>query len=308
MNNETKELIEPVLTETLDGEDCSPQEVHSGDKLGDCYLKLGSLKTVQVDACADFSDPALVAEIHPIPGKGYVDINTNQVWIYNEEQPEGKNSFYPIFWFENNGLRFTTITDEMKNKANVVNMVCLNLQYVLPTISNDSIVQNQRVKDLLSSGSSMVLPIVKQADDGLKKMVKCELREIRMSLSNLPVIDKQHQTANMSSALKNGTKMSVPYFHLWRELLKREAFVITGNLDPNDDGYHALVYNDSRDMVGHISDQQYKELLEIINSAVDDEHVKILASLTPEEDEARDSTEVINSGSDDDEESQDLEE
>lgn len=308
MNNETKELIEPVLTETLDGEDCSPQEVHSGDKLGDCYLKLGSLKTVQVDACADFSDPALVAEIHPIPGKGYVDINTNQVWIYNEERPEGKNSFYPIFWFENNGLRFTTITDEMKSKANVVNMVCLNLQYVLPTISNDSIVQNQRVKDLLSSGSSMVLPIVKQADDGLKKMVKCELREIRMSLSNLPVIDKQHQTANMSSALKNGTKMSVPYFHLWRELLKREAFVITGNLDPNDDGYHALVYNDSRDMVGHISDQQYKELLEIINSAVDDEHVKILASLTPEEDEARDSTEVINFGSDDDEESQDLEE
>ena len=102
--------------------------------------------------------------------------------------------------------------------------------------------------------------------------------------------------------------MSVPYFHLWRELLKREAFVITGNLDPNDDGYHALVYNDSRDMVGHISDQQYNELLEIINSAVDDEHVKILASLTPEEDEARDSTEVINFGSDDDEESQDLEE
>ena len=86
----------------------------------------------------------------------------------------------------------------MKNKANVINMVCLNLQYVLPTISNDTIVQNQRVKDLLSSGSSMVLPIVKQADDGLKKMVKCELREIKMSLSNLPVIDKQHQTANMS--------------------------------------------------------------------------------------------------------------
>ena len=60
-------------------------------------------------------------------------------------------------------------------------------------------------------------------------------------------------------------------------------------------------------MVGHITDQQYKELLEIINSAVDDEHVKILASLTPEEDEARDSTEVI--GSDEDaEEMMDLDE
>lgn len=301
MSKETNELIEPVLTETPDGEDCSPKEVHSGDKLGDCYLKLGSLRTIQVDACVDFTDPKEVAEIHPIPGKGYVDINTNQIWIYNETQPEGKNSFYPIFWFENNKLHFTTITDEMKNKANVVNMVCLNLQYVLPTISNDSIVQNQRVKDLLSSGSSMVLPIVKQADDGLKKMVKCELREIRMSLSNLPVIDKQHQTANMSSALKNGTKMSVPYFHLWRELLKRDAFVITGNINDYDGGYHALVYDDSRDMVGHITDQQYKELLEIIKSSVDDEHVKILATLTPEEDEARDSTEVIGSDEDDEE-------
>ena len=301
MSKETDELIEPVLTETPDGEDCSPKEVHSGDKLGDCYLKLGSLRTIQVDACVDFTDPKAVAEIHPIPGKGYVDINTNQIWIYNETQPEGKNSFYPIFWFENNKLHFSTITDEMKNKANVVNMVCLNLQYVLPTISNDSIVQNQRVKDLLSSGSSMVLPIVKQADDGLKKMVKCELREIKMSLSNLPVIDKQHQTANMSSALKNGTKMSVPYFHLWRELLKRDAFVITGNIHADEDGYHALVYNDSRDMVGHITDQQYKELLEIIKSSVDDEHVKILATLTPEEDEARDSTEVIGSDEDDEE-------
>lgn len=301
MSKETNELIEPVLTETPDGEDCSPKEVHSGDKLGDCYLKLGSLRTIQVDACVDFTDPKAVAEIHPIPGKGYVDINTNQIWIYNETQPEGKNSFYPIFWFENNKLHFSTITDEMKNKANVVNMVCLNLQYVLPTISNDSIVQNQRVKDLLSSGSSMVLPIVKQADDGLKKMVKCELREIKMSLSNLPVIDKQHQTANMSSALKNGTKMSVPYFHLWRELLKRDAFVITGNIHADEDGYHALVYNDSRDMVGHITDQQYKELLEIIKSSVDDEHVKILATLTPEEDEARDSTEVIGSDEDDEE-------
>ena len=119
MSKETNELIEPVLTETPDGEDCSPQEVHSGDKLGDCYLKLGSLRTIQVDACADFTDPKAVAEIHPIPGKGYVDINTNQIWIYNEVRPEGKNTHYPIFWFENNELQFTTITDEMKNKANL---------------------------------------------------------------------------------------------------------------------------------------------------------------------------------------------
>ena len=70
MSKETNELIEPVLTETPNGEECSPQEVHSGDKLGDCYLKLGPLRTIQVDACADFTDPKAVAEIHPIPGKG----------------------------------------------------------------------------------------------------------------------------------------------------------------------------------------------------------------------------------------------
>lgn len=302
-NNKMEELKETLTEPVLVDEEqdiCEAKEVQPGDHLGSCYLKLGSLRTVQVDACLDFSDPESVLNFDLIPGKGYLDINTKQIWIFHEGEPEGRNSSYPIFWIENGEILFTEITEEILEKANAVHMICLNLNYVLPSISNDNIVQNQRVKDLLSSGSSMVLPIVKQADDGLKKMVKCELREIRMSLSNLPVVDKQHQTANMSSALKNGTKMSVPYFHLWRELLKRDAFVITGNIDASNGGYHALVYNDSRDMIGHITDKQYEALLEIMKSAEDDEHVKSLALLTPEEDEKKDSTEVITFGEDDD--------
>lgn len=277
------------------------EELYPGMKLEEMYIKPDGIKTINVVSAFDSSDPELGKHKDVfIVGKGYIEINSSTVWIYTTEEPDSLTSDYPYFWFEGEDAHFARgVGEEMLEKMNIDHIRCMNVNHLTEYVSDDTRVHNERIDELLSTGSSMVLPIVKPSDDGLKKMVKSELRECKISLSNLPIIDKGHQTANMSSALKNSTKMSVPYFHLWRETIKRDALIITANIDP-EDGYHALVYTDSRDMIGHISDEDFEQLMEIIHRATDDEHVKSLAMISPEEEDDMPSTEIISTGEDDD--------
>lgn len=275
-----------------------------GCTLHDMYIKPDGIKTINVVSAFDVTDPDMDGKMHGkyIAGKGYIDLGTGNVWIYSEKEPDTLTNDYPYFWFDENGICFSHgISDHMKELMTIDNVRCMSVSKMTEYVSEETRVHNERIDELLSVGSSMVLPIVKPSDDGLKKMVKSELRDCRISLSGLPIVDKGHQTANMSSALKNGTKMSVPYFHLWRETLKRDAFIITANIDPQD-GYHALVYTDSRDMIGHISDEDFETFMDILSRAVDDEHVKSLAMINPDDEKDMPATEIISTGEEDDDE------
>lgn len=284
-----------------------------GETLKDHTLRLGTIRTIQVVGVVDFDRPGEMVELPTdfyMPGKGYLDLSTNCVWIYSlTPYPKNQGVHYPYFWFEEDRVKVTQIDEEMFEKANVENIRCMDIHELIERVPENQTIMNDRIQELVSSGASMVLPVVKVKDDALKKMVKSELREIMMSISMLPIIDTKHQVANMRSALLNDTKMSVPYFHKWRELMGRDAYIVTANKEPDTDGsYHALVYTDSRDMIGHMPDEVYEEFLKLIPECKDDERIKALALISPEEDEKTDPTEVLYMSDDDPEASAIVEE
>ena len=275
-----------------------------GEILKDMNLRLDSLRTISVVGVVDFDKPAdmlALGEDYYQKEKGYIDLSTNTVWIYSEDPVlRTQGVHYPYFWFHGTRVEVSTIGREMFDRCSVDEIRNMNLRAMIKLVSDNQDPANDRIRELLSAGSSMVLPIIKVRDDALKKMVKAELREIMMSVSNLPIVDTQHQVANMRSALLNDTKMSVPYFHKWRELMDRDAFIITANKTPDASGsYHALIYTDSRDMIGHMSDDIYTEFRGLIPGCVDDERVKALALISPEEDDDSKSVEILSVSEDD---------
>lgn len=275
-----------------------------GEILKDMNLRLDSIRTLSVVGVVDFGKPAdmlALGEDYYQNEKGYVDLSTNAVWIYSENPVlRTQGVHYPYFWFDETRIQVSTIDREMLERCSVDQIRNMNLRAMIQLVSDNQDPANDRIRELLSAGSSMVLPIIKVKDDALKKMVKAELREIMMSVSNLPIVDTQHQVANMRSALLNDTKMSVPYFHKWRELMDRDAFIITANKTPDASGsYHALIYTDSRDMIGHMSDDIYMEFRGLIPGCVDDERVKALALISPEEDDDSKSVEILSVSEDD---------
>ena len=275
-----------------------------GEILKDMNLRLDSIRTLSVVGVVDFGKPAdmlALGEDYYQNEKGYVDLSTNAVWIYSETPVlRTQGVHYPYFWFDETRIQVSTIDREMLERCSVNQIRNMNLKAMIQMVSNNQELANDRIRELLSAGSSMVLPIIKVKDDALKKMVKAELREIMMSVSNLPIVDTQHQVANMRSALLNDTKMSVPYFHRWRELMDRDAFIVTANKIPDANGsYHALIYTDSRDMIGHMPDDIYMEFQGLIPKCVDDERVKALALISPEEDDDSNSVEILSVSEDD---------
>lgn len=275
-----------------------------GEILKDLNLRLDSIRTLSVVGVVDFDRPAdmlALGEDYYQKEKGYIDLSTNAVWIYSEDPVlRTQGVHYPYFWFDGTRVQVSTIDREMLDRCSVDQIRNMNLRAMIKLVSDNQDPANDRIRELLSAGSSMVLPIIKVKDDALKKMVKAELREIMMSVSNLPIVDTQHQVANMRSALLNDTKMSVPYFHKWRELMDRDAYIITANKTPDANGsYHALIYTDSRDMIGHMPDDIYTEFRGLIPGCVDDERVKALALISPEEDDDSKSVEILSVSEDD---------
>lgn len=275
-----------------------------GEKLEDLFMRVGTIRTIKVVGVVDFNKGKEMANLDEdfyVDGKGYVDLSTDTVWIYSDEPyPRTQGVHYPYFWFEGFKVGVSTVDEEMLQKMNIRNIQNMNQKAMIDLVTDDQEPSNEKIRELLSAGSSMVLPIIKVKDDALKKMVKAELREIMMSVSNLPVVDTQHQVANMRSALLNDTKMSVPYFHKWRELMDRDAFIVTANKTPDAKGsYHALIYTDSRDMIGHMPDEIYTEFLYLLPHCTDDERVRALALISPEEDENTKAVEILSVSEDD---------
>jgi len=275
-----------------------------GETLVDQKLRLDSIRTLSVIGVVDFNRPEdmlALGEEYYQNDKGYVDLSTDAVWIYSDEPVlRTQGVHYPYFWFDGSKIQVSTIDGEMLERCSIDHVKNMNLRAMIRLVSDNQEPNNEKIRELLSAGSSMVLPIIKVKDDALKKMVKAELREIMMSVSNLPVVDTQHQVANMRSALLNDTKMSVPYFHKWRELMDRDAYIVTANKVPDANGsYHALIYTDSRDMIGHMPDDIYTEFLYLVPHCTDDERVRALALISPEEDEDSKSVEIISVSEDD---------
>lgn len=149
-------------------------------------------------------------------GKGYV-LN-DQVWIFSNKKPT--DSKYPYFWYEHGKILFGKVRDSIKDAFNVSNLKDLSLvNTVYKTDPKETLYDEEAISDM-NAATSIFVPIIKDEDDCLKKLIKEVIIRKKININRLKSrMDKSYSLSNMKTALMNSTKMSVPNFIIWCDLL-----------------------------------------------------------------------------------------
>jgi len=156
-----------------------------------------------------------------IENKGYID-KDGYIWIYSKEKPKGmKMDAYPYFWFnEDNKIEFNNVSDFIKNIYNTNNLRDIDIVSIIDKTKEGEVLYNEEEIIDMNASSNFYIPIIKESDDFLKKVVKMIIIEKGINIKRLKSKTGMSYTLpNMITALNNDTKMSVNYFVSWMELL-----------------------------------------------------------------------------------------
>ena len=111
-------------------------------------------------------------------------------------------------------------------------------------------------------------------DDFLKKITKTVLNTLDISMAKLkPKLPpgQPHRLSNMQSGLTKSTKMSVPYYNSWAELLQYETLIIVYSKDTADDKLpEPVVYMTEKDSAMLVSELKEEgiDIVELIKSKI----------------------------------------
>lgn len=266
------------------------------------FLKIGGL-TVNCVMWIDLGDEAGLYKLYEqgkfINKKGYVDINTNTVWIYREEEPPATSFYrYPYIWFneESKYMERNHPDQYVIEQANFDNARDRSLNTVVQSVEDDLAVPNKKMDKIIRAGANMVLPIIKLKDDHLKKQVKAIIRKKMRSLTNLPTIGGQsHLIANMKQALLTDTKMSTPYHIGWSDVLGND-FIHLSFDNGKDTEYplpEAVVYDSRTDMISYLSTEQMEKILDIIKNNAQSDEILLAKTTKHVDDDDEENVEVI---------------
>ena len=191
-------------------------------------------------------------------GKGYVNIATNQVWIFKSKKPTKDVNKYPYMWVSTDGItQFSHYLDTgIFNADNIVSVDTSEIIEATLNSQNSSPAFDDSIINDLNSGSEEFHPMLYDKDDFLKKLIKTVLNTVSISLNKYKSRVKQkYMISNMKSALMTKTKMSTQYFNAWVEMLGLKMTVIIESTDDADDKIpEPLVYLSERDNVFKLSE------------------------------------------------------
>lgn len=268
------------------------------------YIKIRDLM-VNCFMVVDFSDEKEIQALRQRGefrnGKGYVDVSSEQVWIYSDSRPI-KAHHYPYFWFNDNDvLRFSDPDEDVLKEALIVNIRNTSVKTLLDRINNGDLKPNERMNNMSRDGSATTIPIIHLKDDHLKKQVKAIIRKKMRSLSTLPQIGIKNTMGNMRSALLKETKMSTPYHETWCEVLGVD-FIHFSFDNGNDPAYpfnEVIVYDSRTGMISYLPMSEMNKILSILKKyAVEDPILK--AKIAANEDDSNEpAVEVIELDTDD---------
>ena len=128
--------------------------------------------------------------------------------------------------------------------------------------------------DGLNAQSEKYRPVVYSNDDFLKKMTKTILNFLNISMAKIkPKLPagQPHRLSNMQSGLNKSTKMSVPYYNSWAELLQYETIIIAYSKDNADDKLpEPIVYLTEKDSAMTVSELKEEgiDIVEFIKSKI----------------------------------------
>lgn len=179
--------------------------------------------TVNVLGAIDIKDDKLTGLY--IDGKGYIG-EDETVWIYSQNKPKNADQ-YPYFWInKDDKVEYSNPEKSVKDSFNCKNIVDMSLVNIIETTKEHEVLFDEKVLNDINSSSSNYIPIIKDSDDFLKKIVKTIIATKKIDLNRLKSkTTEKYVLPNMRSALDNDTKMSVNYFNIWMELLGCDFYI-----------------------------------------------------------------------------------
>ena len=114
---------------------------------------------------------------------------------------------------------------------------------------------DENVLSDMNSSTSIFVPEINEGDDCLKILIKMAIKEKKINVNRLKSrMDKSYSLSNLKTALIGKTKMSVPNFIVWCDLLGL-GFNITifdNQMDEQNPLKHAIEYDSMKDSYTHI--------------------------------------------------------
>lgn len=210
-----------------------------------------------------------------VDGKGYIDSYDNQVWIYKKNKPDNVKTMYPIFWKENDTIKKSKFDLEYKKYFDPSKIISRSVTDIINTAKeNPNTDYDKMFIDGLNAQSEKFHPVMYAIDDFLKKITKTVLNTLDISMAKLkPKLPpgQPHRLSNMQSGLTKSTKMSVPYYNSWAELLQYETLIIVYSKDTADDKLpEPVVYMTEKDSAMLVSELKEEgiDIVEFIKSKI----------------------------------------
>lgn len=158
--------------------------------------------------------------------KGCCYIKDDYVYIYHGKlsKQKDKNDLVPGIYLDDSKKKYIFIgyrTKEEKNKFSVNNLIELDLNNIFNDIkSSKNNFSSVDDIEMINNNSEIYHPIFSEDDDFLKYVVKKVTQAKKINFKNYKnKFSNPYTMNNLVSSLKNKTKMSVPNFRLWEEIL-----------------------------------------------------------------------------------------
>lgn len=159
----------------------------------------------------------LKAENQPFSnGKGYV--YNDYVWIFSRTKP--MNSKFPYFWYEHGNICFGKMRDSIKDDFHVSKLLDFSLANTVYKMDPNEELYDEEVISDMNAATSMFTPIINEGDDCQKVLIKMAILEKKVDINGKKSkMGKSYALSNLKTALNGTTKMSIPNFIIWCDLL-----------------------------------------------------------------------------------------
>ena len=184
-------------------------------------------------------------------GKGY--IHDGYIWIFSYKRPD--DSKVPYFWYEHGKICFGKMREPLKEYFSEDKLLDLSFANTVYQMDPNEELYDENVLSDMNSSTSIFVPEINEGDDCLKILIKMAIKEKKINVNRLKSrMDKSYSLSNLKTALIGKTKMSVPNFIVWCDLLGL-GFNITifdNQMDEQNPLKHAIEYDSMKDSYTHI--------------------------------------------------------
>lgn len=184
-------------------------------------------------------------------GKGY--IYDGYIWIFSKKKPN--DSKVPYFWYEHGKVCFGKMRDSVKEFFSTDKLLDLSFANTVYKMDPKEELYDEDVLSDMNSSTSIFRPEINPEDDCLKVLIKMAILEKNINVNRLKSkMERSYSLSNLKTALIGKTKMSIPNFIIWCDLLGLgfNISIYDNQTDDQNPLKYAIEYNSMKGTYEHI--------------------------------------------------------